>query len=284
MKVNLVKELEKSLCNKKNVTENNDVLKEVKGLLEYDGLRDLQMLRSIGARSTLVQSEEEKGRVLEIEKQEQFLSGKIFTKEQIITLATKYRLKFLQSQYYTKYIPPSIVPEIRDMERHISGQMSIDRAKKENLTIEEYITKTGGVKYSIDDTKLGSNFYVLAPASMFKTEKTAAFTIQAKDPVMFYTEDHEHFRLVKKWGTDFTIFRRVLGWLTMSTRRHIWTLYVMPILLIIAFLSVKYSLGFLALLAIPGIAAAIIFGMMEFKVNKHFAGRKHVDSHNSFYM
>lgn len=284
MKVNLVKELEKSLRNKKNVTENNDVLKEVKGLLEYDGLRDLQMLRSIGARSTLVQSEEEKGRVLEIEKQEQFLSGKIFTKEQIITLATKYRLKFLQSQYYTKYIPPSIVPEIRDMERHISAQMSIDRAKKENLTIEEYIAKTGGVKYSIDNTKLGSNFYVLAPASMFKTEKTAAFTIQAKDPVMFYTEDHEHFRLVKKWGTDFTIFRRIQGWLTKSNSRHIWMMYVVPVLLIIAFLSIKYSPWFLLLIGVLLIAAGIVFIGNDFEPHQNFAGENHVTSKKRFYM
>lgn len=284
MKANLVKELEKSLVERKNNDKNNDVLGEVKGLLEMDTIRDVHILRSIGQQSTLAQSEKERGAVLEIEKKEQFYSGKVFTKDQIISLAVKYRLKFLPSKHYTKYIPPSIIPEIKDMERHISNQMNIDRANKENCTLEEYLEKTdGGIKYTIDDTCLKNNFYILAPANMFKLEKTTAFSIKAKDPVMFYSDDNEHFRLVKKWGSDFTIFRRILGWLTKSVSRHVF-FYLSIFSVITLLLSTSISWHFMWLWLLMGIACLIIFVPCEVEIDDNFAGRKYATSLKQFYM
>lgn len=284
MKANLVKELEKSLVKRKVDDKNNDVLGEVKGLLEMDTIRDVHILRSIGQQSTLAQSEKERGAVLEIEKKEQFYSGKVFTKEQIVALAVKYRLKFLQSKHYTKYIPPSIIPEIKDMERHISMQMSIDRAKKENCTLEEYLEKTdGGVKYSIDDNCLKQNFYILAPANMFKLEKATAFSIKAKDPVMFYTDDQQHFRLVKKWGSDFTIFRRVLGFLTKKTSTQFY-FYLSIYAAIVLSLSIRFNWTLMFLLAVPAVVALFIFGLGDVEIHKDFAGENYTTSLKRFYM
>lgn len=287
MKADLVKELEKSLSKRKSDDKKNDVLDEVKGFLEYDTLRDIHMLRSIGQQSTLVQSENERGAVMEIEKKEQFYSGKVFTREQIISLAVKYRLKFLKSKHYTKYIPPSVIPEIKDMERHISNQMNISRAEKENCTIEEYIEKTnGGAKYTIDDNCLKENFFILAPANMFKTEKTTAFTIKAKDPVMFYSDDNQHFRLVKKWGSDFTIFRRFLGWSTKTVFRHIFSMYLAPIIILSLLLSLKFGWAFmfipLAILVITGLV--FIIGGSDIEVDDDFSGKEHVTSLKRFYL
>lgn len=288
MKVDLVKKLSKEIENRKSATHNNEVLEEVKGLLEHDSIRDLNMMRMIGQSSTLVQSEREKGKVLEIEKQEEFLSGKIFTREQIISLGVKYRLKLLQSRHYTKYIPASVIPEIKDMERHISQQMTIERAKRENLTVEEYIIKTeGGVKYTIDDHKLGQDFFILAPASMFKTEKQKAITFTKKmpvDPVMFYSEDGQHFRLIKKWGSDFTIFRRILGWLTTSWRKHIWTLYILPLAGLTAYLFTKVGWWAALVPAVSIITSLIVFAGYEVELRKSFEGEQHVESLSSFYM
>lgn len=284
MKANLVKELEKSLVKRKVDDKNNDVLGEVKGLLEMDTIRDVHILRSIGQQSTLAQSEKERGAVLEIEKKEQFYSGKVFTKEQIVALAVKYRLKFLQSKHYTKYIPPSIIPEIKDMERHISMQMSIDRAKKENCTLEEYLEKTdGGVKYTIDDNCLKQNFYILAPANMFKLEKATAFSIKAKDPVMFYTDDQQHFRLVKKWGSDFTIFRRVLGFLTKKTSTQFY-FYLSIYAAIVLSLSIRFNWTLMFLLAVPAVVALFIFGLGDVEIHKDFAGENYTTSLKRFYM
>lgn len=284
MKANLVKELENSLIKRKSADKKNDVLDEVKGLLEYDTLQDVHILRSIGQQSTLAQSEKERGAVLEIEKKEQFYSGKVFTKEQIVALAVKYRLKFLQSKHYTKYIPPSVIPEIRDMERSISKQMNIDRAKKENCTIEEYLERTdGGIKYAIDDTCLKNNFYILAPANMFKLEKATAFSIKAKDPVMFYTDDNIHFRLVKKWGSDFTIFRRVLGWLTKSVSRQVF-LYLTLFATLSLYLSITFSWHFMWMWLGLGIVTLIVFGPCEVEVHDDFEGQKYTTSLKRFYM
>lgn len=285
MKANLVKELEKSLVERKNNDKNNDVLGEVKGLLEMDTIRDVHILRSIGQQSTLAQSEKERGAVLEIEKKEQYYSGKVFTKDKIISLAVKYRLKFLPSKHYTKYIPPSIIPEIKDMERHISNQMNIDRANKENCTLEEYLEKTdGGIKYTIDDTCLKNNFYILAPANMFKLEKTTAFSIKAKDPVMFYSDDNEHFRLVKKWGSDFTVFRRVLGWLTKSESTHILSYLSLYTAIILALCIMTFNWHFLFLLTVPVVVSIFVFWVFDVEIHEDFAGEDYTTSLKQFYM
>jgi hypothetical protein len=284
MKANLVKELENSLLKRKSADKKNDVLDEVKGLLEYDTTRDVHILRSIGQQSTLAQSETERGAVLEIEKKEQFYSGKVFTKEQIVALAVKYRLKFLQSKHYTKYIPPSVIPEIKEMERHISTQMNIDRAARENCTLEEYLEKTnGGIKYSVDDHCLKNNFYILAPANMFKLEKATAFSIKAKDPVMFYTDNEQHFRLVKKWGSDFTIFRRVLGWLTKSVSRQVF-LYLLLFAAITLSLSIMINWAFMWSWLVAAIVFVIIFIPCEVEIDDDFAGGKYTTSLKRFYM
>lgn len=284
MKANLVKELENSLLKRKSADKKNDVLDEVKGLLEYDTLHDVHILRSIGQNSALAQSETERGALLEIEKKEQFYSGKVFTKEQVIALAVKYRLKFLQSKHYTKYIPPSVIPEIKEMQRHISNQMNIDRATRENCTLEEYLAKTdGGIKYVIDDTCLKNNFYILAPANMFKLEKANAFSIKAKDPVMFYTDDHQHFRLIKKWGSDFTILRRVLGWLTKSISAQVF-LYLFLFTALTLFLSIEVSWHFMWLWLALGVACIITFGPGEVEIHGDFAGKNYTTSTKRFYM
>lgn len=284
MKANLVKELENSLIKRKQANDKNDVLDEVKGLLEYDTLQDVHILRSIGQNSTLAQSETERGAVLEIEKKEQFYSGKVFTREQIINLAVKYRLKFLQSKHYTKYIPPSVIPEIKEMQRHISNQMNIDRATRENCTLEEYLAKTdGGIKYVIDDTCLKNNFYILAPGNMFKLEKAVAFSIKAKDPVMFYTDDNQHFRLVKKWGSDFTVFRRVLGSLTKSVSRQVF-MYLSLFAALTLFLSVSVSWHFMWMWLAAGIICFIVFVPGEVEIHEDFAGKNYTTSLKRFYM
>jgi hypothetical protein len=286
MKANLVKELENSLIKRKQANDKNDVLDEVKGLLEYDTLQDVHILRSIGQNSTLAQSETERGAVLEIEKKEQFYSGKVFTKEQIVELAVKYRLKFLQSKHYTKYIPPSVIPEIKEMQRNISNQMNIERATRENCTLEEYLAKTdGGIKYVIDDTCLKNNFYILAPGNMFKLEKATAFSIKAKDPVMFYTDDNQHFRLVKKWGSDFTVFRRVLGLVTKSVFGHIAS-YIALIAVAAILLSVKFGWAFMYVPLIVAAITGLVFwiGGSDVEVHDDFVGRKHVTSLKRFYM
>jgi hypothetical protein len=284
MKANLVKELESSLLKRKSANEKNDVLNEVKRLLEYDTLQDVHILRSIGQNSTLAQSETERGAVLEIEKKEQFYSGKVFTKEQIVTLAVKYRLKFLQSKHYTKYIPPSVIPEIKEMQRHISNQMNVDRAKRENCTLEEYLEKTDGfINYTIDDSCLKNNFYILAPGNMFKLEKAATFSIKAKDPVMFYTDDNQHFRLVKKWGSDFTIFRRVLGWLTKSVSAQVF-LYLSLFTAITLLLSIAVSWYFMFLWLALAFGCIITFGPCEVEIHEDFAGKNYTTSTKRFYM
>lgn len=254
MKKDVVKELNQTLEKRKEKASNNAVLSQAQKLLECDSARDINILRGIGENSTFVQSENERGELLEIEKKEQFYSGKVFTKQQIVELGAKYRLKFLNSGFFKSYIDPLVALDIKDLERKISESMEAEQAQRRNMTIEEYRTQYGATKFQFDDHQLTNKFYILGHPKCFITDKKKAFTLFAPDPILFYTDDEKHFRLVRKWGSDFTVFRRLIGLvmknpttlffsmfimmalvgLTVSILSNIWFFMATPIFLIFA--------------------------------------------------
>lgn len=218
---NVVKELTKAKEKQKDFALNNNVITEVNKLLEYDNHRDLEILRAIGPQSNLVQAEDKKGQAIELERKENFFAGTVFTRREIVSLATKYRLKFLRSDAYKSYIDPTVTIEIKELERSIAKSMERDQAKKRGVSVEDYRAEKGETTFKFDAYVLKNNFYILAPASCFHLQKVSK---HVPDPVMFYTDDNIHFRLIKKWGKDFTIFRRLLGQLHKNRPSMFWTL------------------------------------------------------------
>ena len=184
MKISLEKELQKKVQEKKKELE-FDPIKEVKLLLSNDDALDLKILRNLSSNSQFNRIERIQGEHRELEKIETEFNGEIYTIDQIKDLAINYKLRFLSTQYYTGSYDVQVTAKIKDF------------AKKCEIDLTEY--------------NLKERFYVLAPEKMFKLTDERYISKKEIDPLMFYRVDSEHYRLVHKWGDDFTILRYLTG-------------------------------------------------------------------------
>lgn len=208
MKVSIEQELERQSQIKKE-QYNADPLNEVKLLLNSESTEDARILRGLSNNSQFNRIEKVRGEQLELEKLETDFKGKVYTKNEIKKLAVDYHLRFLPSMYYTAAYDVEVAAKIKEF------------AKVTNSPIDNF--------------SLSRRFFVLAPTEMFelKNEKylSKADLRRMADPAIFFQIDDNHYRLVHKWGNDFTIFRYLEGFRWASFRKHFWfnTVMVMPI-------------------------------------------------------
>lgn len=215
MKVSIDKELEK-VSQKEKVKYDVDPVNEVKLLLAADSSEDLRILRNLSNSSQFNRIEKVRGEQIELENLENEYEGNVYKIDQIKNLCVDYRLRFLQSRYFTGNYDVEVITKIKDF------------AKKTNT--------------SIDNHTLGYKFFIMAPQEMFelRDEKyiSKAELRRQKDPAIFYQIDNNHYRLIHKWGNDFTIFRLIEGFRWKSWWNHQWfnTTMLMPIVSLLYFL------------------------------------------------
>lgn len=215
MKVSIDKELEKASQEDKQKF-NVDPINEVKLLLAGESSEDARILRGLSNNSQFNRIEKVRGEQIELENLENEYEGKVYKIEQIEKLCVDYRLRFLQSKYYT-------------------GSYDVEVATK----IKEFAKST---QSPIDEYTLGRRFFMMAPQEMFelRDEKyiSKAELRRQADPAIFYQIDEKHFRLIHKWGDDFTIFRLIEGFRWKSWWTHQWfnTVMFSPIIAAIYFL------------------------------------------------
>lgn len=232
LKVNLEKEtLNRAAQTKVILAGGNDAISEVRGLLEYGSLEDSFIVNNLGINSLNAKLQEDKGKLIVMERIERFSNLTVVRIEDIKILAEKYRLRFLETKRYAGIIPSDIASNIKDLEKRVS---------QNNPKFLKF-----------DAHQLQTDFFVLAPEEMFKLderEKTEGtiqrmnrrfrnFTEAMKsDPIMFYKEDSEHYIMVRKWGNDFTIFRRALGIITYN-QLNLFSTFITSLLFILGAVS-----------------------------------------------
>lgn len=216
MKVTIEKELQQQKDRQKEVL-NADPLKEVKLLLQGEASEDARILRGLSNNSNFSRIERETGKVLELEKMDEKYAGKVFTLEQIKELAVDYHLRFLPASYYTGSFDAEVAAKIKEFAR---------------VTLAP-----------IDDYSLQRSYFILAPQELFALKDERYITKREQDPAIFYRIDNEHYRLIHKWGNDFTIFRYLQGFRWKNFKQH-WlynTFMVMPIVAIIVAIFLPIS-------------------------------------------
>lgn len=206
MKVSIEKELEKGA---KETKDFFDPIKEVKLLMESHESEKARILRNLSNDSQFNRVEKLMSKKMDLENLENAYDGRVYTIEQIKKLCMDYNLRFLSSRNFT-------------------GSFDIEVAGK----IMEFSTKTNT---PIDDWSLRNNFFVMAPEKMFALKDEKYVTKKQLDPAIFYKIDSQHYRLIHKWGDDFTVFRLLLGFSLRSWWHHQWfnTVMVLPIFALI---------------------------------------------------
>lgn len=198
---------------KRETKSTKDPVDQVTKLIEYEGAKDIQILRHLSPQSNLSEIEKMRGNLIEMEKLDKMYDNDVFTLVQIRNLAIDYKLRFLQSKYF-------------------KGNFDVQVAKK----IREFGEKTGAI---INEVTLQQNFYILAPEDMFFLEKRQY--IKDTDPAIFYKIDENHFKLVHKWGSDFTPLRYIKGFIYKSARNHYISMFLGFMLLFGVLFSTFFS-------------------------------------------
>jgi hypothetical protein len=170
--VNLEKQLVRQ--NRKLITP-----KELLKLKEYDTYSKIandNALERIGLSENMKKGYKIKSRVEGLRQQtSRFNQERVFHISQIESLCRKYHLKFLPSKMY---------------------KGTIDEGLPESISTFE-------VAYGV---RCGDrNCNIAAPAKSFRLSP------RPKDPLLFYEINDEYYYLIKKWGNDLNVFRRLVG-------------------------------------------------------------------------
>ncbi len=170
-------------------------------------------------------------------------ADRIFTASQIKKLCTTYRLRFLPAMHFKGLIPNEAVSRIKNLQRKGSGELS--------------------------------NFKVLAPASMFNLVE------KDKDPLLFLSLGNDRYYLVHQWGSDLSIFRKLLVFPFRSFKTLLACVTLSALLVVVSIpdsvimgpydsssLSLRIIFFFYLFIAFSGLTALYGFSRM-----KNFNGR-----------
>lgn len=171
---------------------------EAQRLIADKGADDMKMLYDMGMHTSVARAMDLHGKKMELEKLEN-QHGNVYTIQEIEKVACKYALKFRRSDSYKGAIDPAMLQSLK-----------------------EFFFK-GGI--DMNAAKLGYNCYVLAPAKAFRLIDRPAPV--PPDPILFYKLDENNYKLVHKWGSDLTPFRRLVG-LKYRNRFTYWLTWFIP--------------------------------------------------------
>lgn len=231
-KINLEHELlenNRKLRERLAIAAPGNPVSEVKGLIEYGNVEDTKILNNLGINSLNMRLMEGYGNSVVMEKIEKATNHTVIHISNIQDLCLKYRLRLLQVKNYTGAIPTDIAVNIKELQR----------AKQ--------ISSEGKFK-QFEEHQLQTEFYIMASSKMFKLEEREKvkegislagrfrrfnnfLKMLAEDPILFYKQDDEHYVIVRKWGVDFSIFRRVLGLITQNQIKFLLTILTVSLLI-----------------------------------------------------
>lgn len=202
---------------------------ETQRLLANDSAQDYEILKEMGMHKSIEFATELHSKKIELENLEKKY-GQVFSLNEIKAVACKYALKFRRSDNY-------------------KGGIDVVMFQK----MKEFFKDA---KIEINKAKLGYNFYILAPQNAFELVERPTPT--PPDPILFYKLDENNYRLIHKWGSDLTIFRRITGWKYKSHFNYWLTYFVKYTSFVLPLWFIKFFNSFeTAWFAVPVILSVI---------------------------
>lgn len=180
-------------------------------LLAADLGKERAILGHLGMDAAIKDAEKQQGIKYERELSKEKFGLRVYNIAEIKEICLKYNLRFLQSNFYKGSFDGELAPTLRRFtEEH-----------KINTEFE------------------GRNFFIMAPSSAFNLEAMPVKQVPPKlmpEPTLFYrinNADHTegtNYVAVHHWGKDFTVLRRVLGWINMTAWSYLMTRVVLAFL------------------------------------------------------
>lgn len=234
------KELESKKKSEEADVMGHNAVKQVKLLTQGDAIEDMRILTALGSDHQLVAAQNEFGKKIELEKMDEDYDGAVYTIDQIRSLALKYNLRFLSSKRYTGHMDVQVVAKIK--------------AFAETAKVE------------MDNYEVGRKFFILAPEQLFQLDDKVILRTRDIDPIMFYKIDDIHYKLIHKWGVDFSVLRLVSGFKWMGWWNHFLVNMLVMLPFAAAFWGLVLSSSFLeyhtAWSSVSILLTGIVYGWM----------------------
>ena len=196
--MSILKELNKS--KKAMLTEDNEIISSVKLLMDGDAAEDLRISRALGRNHSLARAEVMVGKKIELEKLDAGYGGNVFKVEDIKNLCIKYHLRFLKTEYFAGHLDVEVFAKLKAFSKETNTEIT-----------------TGNLE---------RKFYILAPSESFTLKENRLPRI-SDDPAIFYKIDEDHYRLIHKWGADFTPLRYLKGLMWRNAALTYWLVFAM---------------------------------------------------------
>lgn len=175
--------------------ENN---REVKLLMAHDSQADVKVLRILNLDRNIRKVEKVREQKIQLEDYESKFDGMIFTEEMLENLAINYRLKLLNTNFYTGHIDSLTAPRLR-----------------------EFMDNN---KISYETSGYADQFFILGPSEDFSKEDKEVKS--KKSAMAFYKVDRNHYRLIHKWGNNFSLWRYVRAWKYRNAKTFVFNLFI----------------------------------------------------------
>ncbi len=173
-----------------DMSEADRFVEDVSDLLQEEARDERELLSAAG----LDQQQQELERIRTFHSTRRELKSKtgapvVLTEAEVKALCIRYRLRCLPSKFYGGTIDPLLGRKLKKFLASLGTTTPVEDAK--------------------------SRLHVMAPMKAFRLTTVK----RQEDPVLFYRDDSGFYVMIHKWGNDFTIFRRALGWLFKSVLR-----------------------------------------------------------------
>lgn len=201
--MNLVEELKERKVASKTTIDTTPALVETQKLLENGGLEDLRLARLLGKKNSIVRAEDIVGEQIEMEKLSKEFGDDVFDEKDIKALCLKYNLRFLQTEHYAGGVDVVALHELKKF------------------------GKANGV--AMNEATVSYKAFIMAPPSTFNLQNYKAERIKLQfpdtDPILFWKVGEGKYKMIHKWGKDFTWTRRISGffWKSLTNRVLVYT-------------------------------------------------------------
>lgn len=217
---------------KSDIEEQNSFLQSINSILQTESEEDEKMLRDIGFK--IFQDKENvkrsiNGNIASYESLSR--ENNIILFDELLQVCVKYDLRILSPSFYKGNVPGDLVSEIKKFkekyfefeneDNNISRFVDSSRGYRKRLILKKEWQKKLSKHSKSEIIFNEDNFRMVAPSNMFKLEDQPKVTFSNGDPALVYQFGYRNsescFILIKGWGKDFTVFRRLRS-LFLNTR------------------------------------------------------------------
>lgn len=216
--------LEKELVKtgNKSVEASNELINEVRLLLESNEANERNVLSAVGLDNNLRYVERVKEDTIIRNRGKEILGKEIVHVDDIKNLCVKYRLFMRTANKYRGHIPPELGAELNRFCSEKNVVLSAN-AERNNFFIiapprmfEDYKNPLGVVKEGFEKNKKDRR----EREEQIRQAREERERMRLKDdPILVYRlpDNPNYYAVIKSWGHDFTLVRRIYGYFTKAT-------------------------------------------------------------------